>query len=73
MARRPGALYALMLKVVGLVLAVLAIIFLLQNRASVAAWIAGEPAGSCAAGPASAALSARPGISSPSSTLSAPT
>jgi moderate conductance mechanosensitive channel len=40
----PGALYALMLKTVGLVLAVLAIIFLLQNRTTVAAWIAGEPA-----------------------------
>jgi small conductance mechanosensitive channel len=38
----PGALYALMLKAVGLVLAVLAIIFLLQNRATVAAWIAGD-------------------------------
>ena len=38
----PGALYALMLKAVGLVLAVLAIISLLQNRATVAAWIAGE-------------------------------
>jgi moderate conductance mechanosensitive channel len=42
----PGALYALMLKIVGLVLAALVIIFLLQNRASLAAWIAGEPAGS---------------------------
>jgi small-conductance mechanosensitive channel len=41
----PGPLYALMLKVVGLVLTVLAIIFLLQNRASIAGWIAGEPAG----------------------------
>jgi moderate conductance mechanosensitive channel len=41
----PGALYALMLKAVGLVLAVLAIIFLLQNRATAAAWISGEPAG----------------------------
>jgi len=41
----PGALYALMLKVVGLVLTMLAIIFLLQNRAPIAAWIAGEPAG----------------------------
>jgi moderate conductance mechanosensitive channel len=41
----PGALYALMLKTVGLVLAVLAVIFLLQNRASIAAWIAGEPLG----------------------------
>jgi moderate conductance mechanosensitive channel len=40
----PGALYALLLKTVGLVLTVLAIIFLLQNRATVAAWIAGEPA-----------------------------
>jgi small conductance mechanosensitive channel len=39
----PGALYALLLKTVGLVLAVLAIIFLLQNRSNVAAWIAGEP------------------------------
>ena len=38
----PGALYALMLKAVALVLAVLAIIFLLQNRATIAAWIAGE-------------------------------
>ena len=42
----PGALYALMLKTVGLVLAVLAVIFLLQNRASVAVWIAGDPASS---------------------------
>ena len=41
----PGALYALMLKAVGLVLAVLAIIFLLQNRATVAAWITGEMSG----------------------------
>src|SRR5258708_23419462 len=39
----PGALYALLLKTVGLVLAVLAIIFILQNRVTVAAWIAGEP------------------------------
>jgi small conductance mechanosensitive channel len=38
----PGPLYALLLKTVGLVLAVLAIIFLLQNRSTVAAWIAGE-------------------------------
>ena len=43
----PGALYALLLKTVGLVLAVLAIIFLLQNRSNVAAWIAGEPAAAC--------------------------
>ena len=40
----PGALYALMLKTVGLVVAMLAIIFLLQNRLSIAAWITGEPA-----------------------------
>ncbi len=41
----PGALYALMLKAAGFVLAVLAIIFVLQNRASIAAWIAGAPSG----------------------------
>src|SRR5262249_46252693 len=41
----PGALYALMLKSVALVLAILAVIFLLQNRVPVAAWISGEPAG----------------------------
>lgn len=40
----PGALYALMLKTVALVLSVLAVIFLLQNRATVAGWIAGQPA-----------------------------
>jgi small-conductance mechanosensitive channel len=40
----PGALYALMLKTVGLVLVVLAVIFLLQNRMLIAAWIAGEAA-----------------------------
>jgi small conductance mechanosensitive channel len=40
----PGAIYALMLNVVGLVLALLAIIFLLQNRAHIAKWIAGGPA-----------------------------
>jgi moderate conductance mechanosensitive channel len=38
----PGALYTLMLKLVGLVLALLAIIFLLQNRASIAAWVGSE-------------------------------
>jgi len=38
----PGALYALLLKAVGLVLAILAVIFLLQNRAWVAARIAGD-------------------------------
>jgi small conductance mechanosensitive channel len=40
----PGAVYALMLNAVGLVLALLAIIFLLQNRAPIARWIAGPPA-----------------------------
>jgi len=39
----PGALNALMLKSVALVLAILAVIFLLQNRMAVAAWISGEP------------------------------
>jgi small conductance mechanosensitive channel len=40
----PGALYALMLKSAGLVLAILAVIFLLQNRMAVGAWIAGGAA-----------------------------
>ncbi len=40
----PGAVYALMLNVAGLVLALLAIVFLLQNRAPIARWIAGTPA-----------------------------
>jgi moderate conductance mechanosensitive channel len=44
----PGALYTLLLKLVGLVLAMLAIIFLLQNRATVADWIGG--AGSAGSG-----------------------
>jgi small-conductance mechanosensitive channel len=38
----PGALYTLMLKLVGLVLALLAIVFLLQNRVQIADWIGGE-------------------------------
>jgi moderate conductance mechanosensitive channel len=42
----PGAIYALMLNVVGLVLALLAIIFVLQNRAQIAKWIAGPPTAS---------------------------
>src|SRR5207237_2982995 len=37
----PGAVYALMLNVAGLVVALLAIIFVLQNRAPIARWIAG--------------------------------
>jgi moderate conductance mechanosensitive channel len=40
----PGAIYALMLNVVGLVLALLTIIFILQNRAQIGKWIAGAPA-----------------------------
>ncbi|MBV8336311.1 MAG: mechanosensitive ion channel, partial [Alphaproteobacteria bacterium] len=40
----PGAIYGLMLNVVGLVLALLLIIFLLQNRAHIATFIAGPPA-----------------------------
>jgi moderate conductance mechanosensitive channel len=39
----PGAIYALMLNAVGLVLALLTIIFVLQNRAQIARWIAGKP------------------------------
>jgi len=38
----PGPLYTLMLKLVGLVLALLAIIFLLQNRVTIANWIGGD-------------------------------
>jgi small conductance mechanosensitive channel len=40
----PGAIYALMLNVVGLVLALFTIIFILQNRAHIGMWIAGAPA-----------------------------
>lgn len=40
----PGGIYAIMLKVVALVLAVLAIIFVLQNRQAVAIWLRGKPA-----------------------------
>ncbi|MDB5406407.1 MAG: mechanosensitive ion channel protein [Rhodospirillales bacterium] len=41
----PGSIYGLLLKAVALVLALLAIIFVLQNRATVSAWLrgAGEP------------------------------
>jgi len=42
----PGAIYALMLNAVGLVIALLAIIFVLQNRAQIAKWIAGGPTAS---------------------------
>jgi moderate conductance mechanosensitive channel len=38
----PGPLYTLMLNLAGLVLALLAIIFLLQNRSSIADWIGGD-------------------------------
>jgi small conductance mechanosensitive channel len=40
----PGAIYALMLNAVGLVLGLLTIVFVLQNRAQIAGWIAGTPA-----------------------------
>ena len=40
----PGAIYALMLNAAGLMLALLAIIFVLQNRSHIARWIAGTPA-----------------------------
>jgi small-conductance mechanosensitive channel len=38
----PGAIYTLLLKLAGLILALLAMIFLLQNRAPIANWIAGD-------------------------------
>ncbi len=37
----PGGIYALMLKGIALVLAVLAIVFVLQNRATISGWVAG--------------------------------
>jgi len=40
----PGAIYALVLNAMGLVLALLTIIFMLQNRAQIAKWIAGRRA-----------------------------
>ncbi|HEY1260510.1 MAG TPA: mechanosensitive ion channel domain-containing protein, partial [Stellaceae bacterium] len=39
----PGAIYALMLNLTGLVLALLAIVFVLQNRVAIGRWIAGDP------------------------------
>jgi moderate conductance mechanosensitive channel len=44
----PAAIYALMLKGVGLVLAALAILFILQNREIIGAWIAGKAVGEVA-------------------------
>jgi small conductance mechanosensitive channel len=38
----PGGLYALMLKIIGLVVAILALVFILQNRVWVSRWISGE-------------------------------
>ncbi len=52
----PGAIYALMLNVVGLVLALLSIIFMLQNRAQIATWIAGHTGGGIGLGPHSPQL-----------------
>ena len=40
----PGAIYGVLLRLVILVLGILAIIFVLQNRVAVAAWLRGEPA-----------------------------
>jgi len=42
----PGAIYALMLNIAGLMIALLTIIFVLQNRAQIAKWIAGPPTAS---------------------------
>jgi moderate conductance mechanosensitive channel len=42
----PGAIYALMLNIAGFVIALLAIVFVLQNRAQIAKWIAGPPTAS---------------------------
>jgi small conductance mechanosensitive channel len=71
----PGGIYALMLKGIALVLAVLAIVFVLQNRATISGWIAGPadlPADSRTANwRCCAAASPRHGTSSPSSTSSA--
>ncbi|HEU0157639.1 MAG TPA: mechanosensitive ion channel domain-containing protein, partial [Stellaceae bacterium] len=39
----PGPIYALMLNLTGLVLALLAIVFALQNRVAIGRWIAGDP------------------------------
>jgi small-conductance mechanosensitive channel len=40
----PGSIYAVLLKTTALVLAILAVIFVLQNRAAVADWLRGAPA-----------------------------
>src|SRR5262249_33893415 len=39
----PGGVYALMLKTIALVLAILAIVFVLQNRVTVSEWLGGSP------------------------------
>jgi moderate conductance mechanosensitive channel len=49
----PGGIYALMLKAVALVLAILAILFVLQNRGAVSEWVAGPPELAAPAHPAS--------------------
>lgn len=41
----PGAIYAVLLRIVVLVLGVLAVVFVLQNRKSVADWLRGDSAG----------------------------
>jgi small conductance mechanosensitive channel len=40
----PGAIYGVLLRLVILVLGILAIVFVLQNRIAVASWLRGEPA-----------------------------
>lgn len=39
----PGAIYALMLNLTGLVLALLVVVFVLQNRVAIGRWIGGDP------------------------------
>jgi small-conductance mechanosensitive channel len=39
----PGGIYAIILKAVALVLAILAVIFVLQNRAAISEWLRGAP------------------------------
>ena len=41
----PGAIYAVLLRIIVLLLGVLAIVFVLQNRTTVAEWLRGDPAG----------------------------
>ncbi|MGO9786270.1 MAG: mechanosensitive ion channel family protein [Stellaceae bacterium] len=47
----PGAIYAVLLRIVVLVLGVLAVVFVLQNRKPVADWLRGDPAEEAARSP----------------------